>query len=335
MKEVSVIVPCFNEQETIKLLLFALVQQTYPLNKIEVVISDGLSTDCTREEIKKFSTNNPELTVHIVDNKKKIIPAGLNIAIDKAVGEFIIRLDAHSVPDPDYIARCVQALKDDLGNNVGGVWEIKPGKTNPIARSIALAASHPLGVGDAKYRYTEKAGYVDTVPFGSFYKEIIDKIGPFDESLLTNEDYEFNTRIRNSGGKVWLDPKIRSTYFARSSLKELSKQYSRYGYWKAIMLQRYPESLRLRQAVPPVFVLSLLILFVLTFFADFFGILLAVELVLYILVLVTLGIHLSIKNRDLTVIYGVPAAMATMHISWGSAFLWSTLNLLKKYIANE
>ena len=202
MIQVSVIVPCYNEQKTIRLLLESLASQTYPVSLIEVIIADGMSTDSTREIINEFSRTNPDLEIYIVNNQNQTIPSGLNKAIKSAKGRFIIRLDAHSMPDKDYVKYCVRALENNLGQNVGGVWIIKPGADGVIARAIAVAGSHPLAVGDAKYRYAGEPGYVDTVPFGSFNKDLIDLIGLFDETLLTNEDYEFNTRIIQAGGKI-------------------------------------------------------------------------------------------------------------------------------------
>jgi hypothetical protein len=162
------------------------------------------------------------------------------------------------MPYPDYIERSVADLQAGFGENVGGTWEIQPGAQTWVAQSIAAAASHPLGVGDALYRHTDRAAHVDTVPFGAFKRELLALIGFFDESLLTNEDYEFNARIRRSGGKIWLDPSIRSVYFARPTLAKLARQYTRYGFWKWRMLRRYPETLRWRQALPPLFVFSLI-----------------------------------------------------------------------------
>ena len=258
MPKVSVIVPCYNEQSTIRLLLDAIHQQTFPRAEMEVVIADGMSTDGTRDEIAKFQAGFPDLTVRVVDNTLRNIPSGLNRAIESSHGEIILRLDAHSKPYPDYIANSVKALEEGRGDNVGGVWEIHPGADTWIAKSISVAAAHPLGVGDAMYRHAKQAAVVDTVPFGAFKRELIDRIGKFDETLLTNEDYEFNARIRKANGRIWLDPSIRSVYFARSNLVELARQYWRYGYWKWRMLRRYPDTLRWRQALPPLFVLSLL-----------------------------------------------------------------------------
>ena len=325
MPTISVIIPCYNEQSTIGLLLEAVVAQTTPRQEMEVVIADGMSTDQTRQRIQEFQERRPELRVQIVDNPQRNIPAGLNCAIRAATGEFIVRLDAHCVPRPDYVERCVKALQLGIGDNVGGVWEIRPGGDGWQSRSIAIAAAHPLGVGDARYRYTDRAGYVDTVPFGAFRREMAQRIGLFDESLLTNEDYEFNVRLRQAGGKVWLDPEIRSIYFARSGLGALARQYWRYGFWKARMLRRYPATVRWRQALPPVFVVSRGFWAGLAVVLPVTGWVFVLELATYGLILLAAGIRLGLQKKDLALIFGVPLAIATMHISWGSAFLWSLI----------
>ena len=325
MPTVSVIVPCYNEQSTIGLLLDALYAQTFPREAMEVVIADGLSTDGTREAIAAWRAQHPDLVVKVVDNPKRIIPAALNLAIAAAEGDIIVRLDAHSVPAPDYIARSVAALEAGRGDNVGGVWQIHPGGKGWIARSIAAAAAHRLGVGDARYRYASTAAAVDTVPFGAFRRSLIARIGGFDESLLTNEDYEFNTRIRESGGTVWLDPAIRSVYFARPTLRALVRQYWRYGYWKAQMLRRYPHTMRWRQALPPLFVLGLVVLGLLSPFWLLARWLLALQVSLYALVLLAAGFHAAFKQRFVPLVVGLPLAVAAMHLSWGSGLLWGLL----------
>ncbi|MGB8980843.1 MAG: glycosyltransferase family 2 protein, partial [Anaerolineales bacterium] len=303
---VSVIVPCYNEQSTIRLLLEALLEQTYPRAEMEVIIADGLSTDGTRDVIAAFQRDFPDLPVRIVENPKRYIPSGANRAIEAARGEIIIRLDGHSTPYPDYVENSVKAHEAGLGDNVGGVWEIHPGAGTWIAKSIAAAAAHPLGVGDALYRHAKHAAEVDTVPFGSFRRTLIEKVGPFDESLLTNEDYEFNARLRSSGGKIWLDPSIRSIYFARPGLLELMRQYWRYGFWKWRMLRRYPATLRWRQALPPLFVLSLLSLAVLSIFFPLAGVVLAVEILLYLSIMILAGCYMAFQQRKVYLIVGLP-----------------------------
>jgi glycosyltransferase involved in cell wall biosynthesis len=320
---VSVIVPCYNEQSTIRLLLEALLEQTYPRAEMEVIVADGLSTDGTRDAIAAFQKDYPDLKVHIVDNPNRYIPSGVNRAIQAAHGEIILRLDGHSRPYPNYVARCVSAHAEGRGDNVGGVWEIRPGSETWIAESIAIAAAHPLGVGDAHYRRAKQAAIVDTVPFGSFRRTLIEQVGYFDESLLTNEDYEFNARVRKWGGKVWLDPSIRSIYYARSTLLELIRQYWRYGFWKWRMLRLYPETLRWRQALPPLFVLSLIGLLLLSIFIPLAGIFLVAEILVYLFIMILAGFLAAYQQRKPYLILGLPLAIAMMHISWGSGFLWS------------
>jgi succinoglycan biosynthesis protein ExoA len=215
----------------------------------------------------------------------------------------------------------VEALVSNKGENIGGIWEIRPGKPGVIAAAIAAAAAHPFGVGDALYRYTTTAAYVDTVPFGCFWRHTLEEIGGYDETLLTNEDYELNTRIRQRGGRIWLDPAIRSVYFARSTLGALARQYWRYGYWKVQMLRRYPGTLRWRQALPPVFVLSLLGLAVLAVFWSLAGWALLTEVALYLVVLLAGAIPAARRAGDWRLTAGIPLAIAVMHICWGSGFL--------------
>jgi glycosyltransferase involved in cell wall biosynthesis len=327
--KVSVIVPCYNEQSTIRQLLEALRSQTFPCQEMEVVIADGMSTDGTRDAIVAFQKDFPDLQVCVVDNALRNIPSGLNRAIEASRGEIIVRLDGHAKPYPDYVEKCVKAHEAGRGDNVGGVWEIQPGAQTWIAQSIAAAASHPLGVGDAMYRLAASASEVDTVPFGSYRCTLIEKIGTYNESLLTNEDYEFNTRIRKANGRVWLDPSIRSIYFARSTLMELIRQYWRYGFWKWQMLRHFPDTIRWRQALPPLFVLSLIGLALFSIFLPFVLWIFLAELILYFSALLIAGIHAAIKQRKPFLLLGLPMAISAMHIAWGSGFLWSMLTSSK------
>jgi glycosyltransferase involved in cell wall biosynthesis len=323
---VSILIPCYNEAKTLPGLLQAIYEQTYPRPRLEVIIADGLSEDGSREVIEAFRASHPDLSLKVIPNPRRIIPAALNVAIQAARGDILLRLDAHSHPAADYVERCVEALEKGLGDNVGGIWEIRPGGEGWMARAIAVAVSHPLGAGDARYRLKGPAGKVDTVPFGAFRRSLIERIGPFDESLLTNEDYEFNTRIRQQGGHIWLDPNIRSVYYARTTLAALIRQYARYGYWKWKMLRRYPRSLRWRQAVPPLFVLTCLIGAVLSPFVQWIAWLWGLEMTLYLGLLISVSLQQAIRHRDPWLFPGLLLAFPSIHFAWGGAFLWSMLH---------
>jgi len=329
---ISIVIPCFNEEKTISSLLEAIRSQTVDMDSIEVLIADGLSTDKTREIIREYSSQHPELAVVILDNEKRVIPYGLNKAIRAAQGEIILRMDAHAIPAKDYVALSLEALKTGKGDNVGGVIDIQPGSPTKIASAIAVATAHPLGVGDAMYRWATKAGYTDTVAFGCYYKTTVEKVGFYNESLKANEDYEFNARLRRLGMKIWVEPAIRAVYYSRPTLRALSRQYFSYGFWKVKMLKLFPKTLRWRQALPPLFVLgNLMLLLVSIFWFQAIWIFTAV-MTMYLLILAAGSVKPAMKQKNATLIIGVPLAILTMHFSWGSGFLASVFGMGKKEI---
>ena len=322
---VSIIIPCLNEEEHIGSVIHAIAIQTFPQKKIEIIIADGGSSDKTITKIQEAQQIYPELKIKIIENPAKIIPVALNRAIRASGGEIIIRMDAHSIPDRHYVEYSVQNLQDKKGTNVGGLWIIQPGNSTWIAKSIAFAASHPFGVGDAKYRYSLEPAYVDTVPFGAFNRSLFNQIGFYDEELLTNEDYELNMRIIKGGGKIYYDPKIQTEYYARSTLFALAKQYWRYGYWKYQMLKKYPDTIRFRQAIPPLFVLVLIFLLIISVFVNWLFIIFLAVILIYGLALVVGVVPVFLKQKDFYLFLGIPLAIMTMHFSWGTGFLVSTL----------
>ncbi len=326
MPLVSIIIPCFNEESTIFSLLQAILEQDFPTNELEVVIADGMSTDRTRQRIDEFIQQKTGLNVKIVDNPKRNIPSGLNLAVKESVGEYIVRLDGHSIPDKSYVRKCVNSLQTGKGDNVGGAWQIEPRGESWQAASIAIAAANPLAVGDAKYRIGGEAQYVDTVPFGALKKSFLVELGIYNELLQTNEDYELNARIRKRGGKIWFDPSIKSIYLASPSFTKLAKQYWRYGYWKAMMIRMHPDTLRWRQALPPLFVMGLTLMAVLGFVASYFWMMLGIGLVMYLLILLLAAIGQVVKTKQITMMIGIPTAISIMHFTWGTAFIWGSIS---------
>jgi hypothetical protein len=240
----------------------------------------------------------------------------------------IVRLDAHSRPTPTYVRQCVEALQQTGAGVVGGVWIVEAGNPSATAESIARAVAHPLGAGDAAYRIGHARPRrlpIDTVPFGCFRKSTWEQLGGYNESLLTNEDYEFNYRARMARHAVILDSSIRCTYVARSTLKDLAAQYFRYGWWKASMLKQHPRSLRWRQAVPAGFVATLVALACLSLFWEVARIALAGVIALYgsVLIGTALGMRNSVPRWKVVAL--LPVAFATVHFSWGTGAL---VNLL-------
>lgn len=250
---VSVIIPIRNEGDHICPCLEAVLAQDYPAEQMETLVIDGYSTDNSRDVIIQYVQQYPQL--RLLDNPRQTTAAALNIGIQAAQGDIIVRVDGHTIIAPDYISNCVKCLAQGKAVNVGGL--MRPVGVTYVGKAIALATTTPFGIGDSKFHYLECEQYVDTVYMGAFRREVFDRVGLFDEELIRNQDYELNIRIRQAGGKILLSPAIKSTYTPRSSLLALWRQYFQYGYWKVRTLQKHPDSLQWRQAIPPLFILSL------------------------------------------------------------------------------
>ena len=258
---ISIIIPCRNEARYIRQILDALRDQDF--TDFETIIVDGDSDDETVSIVQQYSAQQP-LHLKLIHNPQRTIPSSLNLGIENASGEIIVRLDAHSRPAKNYLSACLNALNKSGAEVVGGAWDVKAGDDTIVAAAIAAAVSSPLGAGDAAYRLNQnQAREVDTVPFGCFRRGTLESVGGYNEELFANEDYEFYFRLRQRGGRVYFDPGIRCEYFAVSTLRALAQQYWRYGWWKAQMLRRHPRSIRARQLIPIAWsVLSLLALII-------------------------------------------------------------------------
>ncbi len=317
---VSVVIPCFNEEKFIHRVLETLSQQ-YDNEHCEIIVVDGMSVDGTRAEIARFINANPQVSVRLVDNPLKHIPAALNLGISSARGDIIVRMDAHSVPSENYVRTCVAGLRSGENAVIGMPWNIQPATDTATARAIALAVGHPFGIGDAKYRlHSEGQQAVDTVPFGAFRRELWSQLGGFNEELLTNEDYEFNYRVRSAGGRVLLDGTAHAVYYARSSFKELARQYFRYGMWKAQMLKLHPQSIRLRHVVAPAFVASLLVLLILARWEIYAAWALLAIVGSYLLLALFSALQLCRRSRDYRLLVHIAIAFLVIHICWGTGF---------------
>lgn len=310
---VSVIMPVRNEALFIRKSLDALLRQTYPKQLMEVIVADGMSTDSTRETIKDVAANS-EIPISIVDNLKLIAPAGLNCALVKASGRIIIRVDGHCEVDSRFVENCVAILRSGAADGVGGPIETVGDSRR--AKAIALAMSSTFGVGGSAFRtVNDREMYTDTVAFPGYTREILLKAGAFNEELVRNQDDEYNYRIRKLGGRILLSPKIRSRYYSRSTFKSLIRQYFEYGYWKVRVLQLHPGQMRLRQFIPFIFVVALILLTLLSFFSVSAGWLLLTLAGSYLLANLAASVYTA--RQKISAIPLLSFSYLILHISYG------------------
>ena len=218
---ISIILPVRNEKSHIANCLDSIFHQE-GIDKCEVLVIDGMSNDGTRESLAQAQKAHPEL--RIIDNPTKIVTSALNIGIKQAKAEIIMRMDAHAIYAPDYIAACLRVMKETGAANVGGHAFALPSNDSLVAHAIALAHHAAFGLGGASFRNLDAQGNVETVWPGCFKKEALDKAGPLNEMLVRSEDIELNYRIRKAGYKIYLSPAIKVYYFCRPTIISLMFQ---------------------------------------------------------------------------------------------------------------
>lgn len=259
--QVGVIIPTLNEERFIERCIDSVIQQTYPFGQIDLMIVDGGSNDQTRQIVLNLSKSYPN--IRLIHNPGKIQSIAFNIGVKESSAPYIVRLDAHALYDKQYIEHCINwlSINPELGN-IGGRWIIQPSSDKIFAQANAILNQSKFGIGGASFRVSSTPAYVDTVPFGAFRRSVIDEVGGMREDLDRGEDNEYNSRIRQAGYKVFFDPDIVSTYYARDSLGASARQMYANGLSIGRLLHIDRRSVGLRHLVPFMFVLSLIVCFV-------------------------------------------------------------------------
>lgn len=253
--EVAIIIPTLNEERFISRCLNSIIKQTYEFEKMDVMIIDGGSNDKTKDIVAEYQKSHQN--IRFIENKKKIQSVAFNIGIKKSTAPYIIRLDAHAEYDSEYIYLCIKNLKDDKKRgNVGGRCNILPFNQSVWAQTNAILNHSRFGIGGAAFRVSNEAHNTDSVPFGAFPRKIIEKIGGMREDLPRGEDNEYNSRIRKAGYKIFFDPNIISSYFARPTLGASCKQMYANGNSIGYLCYIDREAIGIRHLIPLLFVVS-------------------------------------------------------------------------------
>jgi succinoglycan biosynthesis protein ExoA len=315
---VSVVVPMLDELGFIELCLEGFQAQTYPLDRLEVIIVDGGSTDGSRELVEGWAGERP--WIKVVENPDRRASAAFNRGVEAACGEVICLFSAHGVPNPDYVAASVRVLRETGASGVGGRY-LHIG-LDGRSSAIGLAMVSPFGMA-SPHRYAAERRDVDTISHPAYRADALEDVGPFDETLLRNSDYELNHRMTERGHRLVFDPGVESIYRPRASLRALGRQFWWYGRWKRRVAAKHPGSLKPRHFVPPAAVAlaaatpvllprpggrRLIILGVGTYGA--------------MLIAAVMRAEPRRHNADPAVL---AAAFPVMHASWGAGFLASLI----------
>jgi len=303
MIEVSIVIPCRNEEKFIRKCLNSIIEQDYPKENFEVLVVDGSSEDRSKEIVKSFSEKYS--FIKLLENPQRYTPFGLNIGIKNSKGKIIIRMDAHASYEKDYISKCLKYLKEYNVDNVGGVIKTLPAKNTIVAKAIALALSSRFGVASDFRLGSKTPKFVDTVFGGCYKKEVFEKIGYFNENLIRSQDMEFNLRLKKAGGKILLVPDIAAYYYPQATLAGFLKHNFEDGIWAILPLKFAKMPFKLRHYIPLIFVLTL-----------------PLSIWPYLLLSLFFSVQIAIREKDFRYFFLMPIVFANRHISygWGSIF---------------
>lgn len=323
---VSVIVPCRNEKEYIEHSIRSIFNQIELSNKIEVIVVDGNSNDGTKNILKNLLFEFPNLKV--VNNPKQTTPFALNLGIMDSKGDYICIFGAHAEYADDFLINAIDLMNNHPEADCVGGPIISKG-TNNFGIATALAMSNLIGVGNAKHRFPDYEGYAEMACFPVFRREVFSKIGLYDESLIKNQDDEFCFRLTKNGGKVYISPKVKSTYYVRESIIKLFKQYYNYGKWRIAVLKKHTIPISIRQLIPVSFFLMLLLLLVWGLTVDSWVLALGLPVLYSGVLLLFAGSKLF--TQKFSVLKFIPLALVILHFSYAIGFFVGIFkNLLKR-----
>ncbi|HEV2495905.1 MAG TPA: glycosyltransferase family 2 protein [Terriglobia bacterium] len=325
---ISVIVPCRNEEGFIKACLESILQNDYPADRLEVLVVDGMSDDRTRSVVLAYARRHS--VVRLLNNLKKITPVALNIGIENARGQIILRVDAHSWVEKDYFRRCVEVLQSSAASNAGGRIETHPRRPGLLGKAIALALGHRFGSGNSDFRVgCRELVETDTVFGGCYKREVFETVGLFNERLARGQDFEFNDRLRKAGGRIVLDPNIVSHYYIHSDLRSFWEHNFQDGIW-AILPFVHTKHLPVtwRHLVPLFFVAGLAGSAALALVAAPLRWIPLAMLAVYGAATVAVSLHLAKHAKDLRYLAIMPVVFAVRHFAYGLGSCWGFIRLM-------
>ena len=319
-KRVTIICPIYNEEKYIAQCIDSILEQDYPQKSMELLLIDGMSTDDTRVIIDHYTQKYP--SIRLIDNPERTVPYALNKGIIQSDSDVVIRIDAHCTYPKNYISTLVEELFALEADNVGGVWITEPAKDTATCHAIAIASSHPFGVGGSKHKIGAKAiEQVDTVPFGCYKRDVFKRIGLFDTDLTRNQDDECNARLIKAGGRIYLIPQLAIHYTARSSFAKMRKMYFQYGLFKPLVNKKLGSPATIRQFFPVLFVLGIIIGGLLSVACEWIRWLYTGVLLGYFAAGLYIGATCSEAKRKPLLALLLPYTFLNIHLSYGWGYL--------------
>lgn len=293
---------------------------------MEILVVDSMSDDGTRNVVRRYSKKYPY--IRLLDNPQKIIPAAMNIGIGNSKGQVIMKIDSHASYSLDYITNCLKRMEEYQADNVGGIVKALPREDTLMGRAIVQAISHPFGVGNSLFRIGAKEPvWADTAFGGCYRKEVLERIGLYNENIARSEDVAINSRLRRAGGRILLVPEIVSYYYARSNFTDFWKHNIDNGFWITYPLKFGSVVFSWRHLIPLAFVISLIGSLILSIrFPVAFWLFIAI-LGFYSMLNVYFSYKIAAEQKNFKYFFIMLVTFISLHIGYGTGSLWGLLKI--------
>ena len=268
----------------------------------ELILALAPSTDSTHAIASQLKRQH-KTKLTVIDNPAGDTATGLNLAIAASKFETVIRVDAHSKLSQSYALVAQEVLQKTGAANVGGMM-VAEGESE-FQKAVAFGYNNRIGLGGGAFHLGGKAGPADSVYLGCFQKSWLEKVGGFDPKWVRGQDWELNKRLREAGGTVWFDPRLKVTYYPRDNWPALAKQFLNTGIWRGALTRQSPGQSAVRYWIPPLLVLSTILWLPVT---------------LYLLVIAFAAMNAG-DLKPATRLW-LMIVLPTMHYSWGLGFWW-------------
>jgi len=194
---VSIVVPTYNDEDTIELCLRTLLRQTYPMKEI-IVVNDG-STDNTTNILSIIVKEYP--SIRIISTEHQGATRTRNVGLRHAKGKIVLFGEGDAIYSRDYLKKAVELFMTDpeLGGVclTGAPWVVK-----------STFVTECIDVENRIKHKLLRAGKMQPYYAWAYRKEAIEAVGGYDEELLQAEDRDLFSRVKRAGYPIGFVPGI-------------------------------------------------------------------------------------------------------------------------------
>ncbi len=281
----SVVIAVRNEKDYISRCLEGVFSQNID-KEYEVIVIDGMSTDGTFEQLNDL---REKYKFSLIKNNKINAAAGRNLGIKQAKGEIIAFVDGDAIPSKDWLKQIDASFKknDQSIAGVGGP-DLIPEDSTDKENAIGVVMTSSLARGgrfnpSTQHSLLDEERFVEHIPTCNLAlkKDVIEKLGFFDEEFVKGQDLELNYRIIEAGYRLLYSPKIKVVHYRKNHIREFASQVYKWAKAKVAIIRKHGfKGLTSHVYIWPVyFILLFIVGFAFFYLLNIFGVFLVLFLI--------------------------------------------------------